>query len=263
MTNTLNFSKMHGLGNDFMVIDGVNQSIQLSASDIQAFSDRHRGIGFDQLLLVGPSKIAGVDFSYTIFNADGTESGQCGNGARCVARFIHEKKLSTKKKLTLETKTSHVVVEIHDDHYQRITAQLGVPSIIPEEQLLQFHAFHSIDVGNPHAIMRVDDISVIPVHEIGTFFNKSTYFPKGVNVEWMQIDRPNKLKLRVFERGTGETQACGSGACAAMICARKFYGADSTMDVELPGGILSIHWEGEGQPVSVTGSAVHVFDGVL
>ncbi len=252
---------MHALGNDFMVIDGVNQHIHLSPVMIQALSDRHRGIGFDQLLLIEKSKVA--DFSYTIFNADGTESGQCGNGARCVARFIHEKQLSQKKKLTLETKTTQIVVELHDDNYQRITAELGIPSIVPEEKLLQFHTFHSIDVGNPHAIMKVDDIQLIPVNEIGLFFNKSTQFPEGVNVEWMQIDSPQQLKLRVYERGTGETQACGSGACAAMVCARKFYGADSTMEVELPGGILSISWQGEGQPVCVTGNAVHVFDGIL
>jgi diaminopimelate epimerase len=257
----IKFSKMHALGNDFMVIDGVNQVIQLSPVIIQALSDRHRGVGFDQLLLIQSSHVA--DFSYTIFNADGTESGQCGNGARCVARFIHEKKLSAKKKLTLETKTTHIVVELHDDKYQKITAELGVPSIVPEEELLQFHTFHSIDVGNPHAIMKVDDITQIPVNDIGLFFNRSTRFSEGVNVEWMQMDTPQKLALRVYERGTGETQACGSGACAAMVCARKFYGADSTMEVALPGGVLSIKWEGEGHPVCVTGNAVHVFDGVL
>lgn len=252
---------MHALGNDFMVIDGVNQKIDLSPSIIQCLSNRHRGIGFDQLLLIQRSEVA--DFSYAIFNADGTESGQCGNGARCVARFIHQKQLSDKKKFTLETKTTHIVVKLHDDNYQQITAELGVPSIVQEEQLLQFHTFHSIDVGNPHAIMKVDDIKLIPVNEIGLFFNKSSQFPEGVNVEWMQIDNPQKLTLRVFERGTGETQACGSGACAAMVCARKFYGTDSTMEVELPGGILSITWEGEGHPVCVTGNAVHVFDGTL
>lgn len=264
MNKTINFTKMHALGNDFMVIDGVNQSVKLSPEVIRELADRHRGVGFDQLLFVQPALSLDSDFFYAIFNADGTEAGQCGNGARCVARFIHEKKLSSKIKLKLETKTARITAELHDEeHYQRITAGLGVPSIVAEEQLLQFHSFHSIDVGNPHAIIRVEDVKLIPVNEIGLFFNKNARFSEGVNVEFMQIDNDRKLTLRVFERGTGETQACGSGACAAMVCARKFYNAASTMTVELPGGVLNIRWEGEGHPVFVTGNAVSVFDGVL
>lgn len=258
----LHFTKMHALGNDFMVIDGINQSISLSPEFIRKLSDRHRGIGFDQCLLIEPTTIPNTDFFYTIFNADGTEVGQCGNGARCVARFIHENKLSTHAKLRLATRTTQLTTEIHDSNYQAITATLGVPCFDTSISTLDNITFHVVDLGNPHAVIRVDNVKTARVDHIGQLLNQNPIlFPSGVNVEFMQIDNKHHIKLRVFERGAGETQACGSGACAAMVCARKFYETDSTMEVELPGGTLHITWEGEGSLVSVTGNAVRVFDG--
>ncbi len=286
----IKFTKMHALGNDFIVMDGINQSIKLTPALLQTLSDRHRGIGFDQCLLVERPISADTDFFYSIFNADGTEVGQCGNGARCVARFIHENKLYTqdlnqkkaltkhKNKYILATKTTQLTVEVHhsDENYEKITAELGVPRFISNhlETIKPINinyndqeiAFHAIDLGNPHAVIRVKDINNAPVEQIGELFKSAPFlslFPEGVNVGFMEINNNHELKLRVYERGTGETQACGSGACAAMICARKFYHTDSTMDVKLPGGTLQIHWESDGSPVSITGNAVRVFDGVF
>lgn len=296
--NELKFTKMHGLGNDFMVIDGVNypevaQVIRTSKTLLQNLSDRHRGVGFDQCLLIEKGN-SPIDFFYSIFNADGSEVGQCGNGARCVARFIHEEGLSAKKKYRLATKTTELTVEIHDKNYQKITVELGVARflstclepLLANECLSQRkrmprrgqvrenlgilkdseYTFCAIDLGNPHAVIRVNDIDSASVEKIGQQLNTSPFhplFPTGVNVGFMEIKNNQQLNLRVFERGAGETQACGSGACAAMICARKFYDTDSTMCVTLPGGTLEITWSGDGFPVSMTGDAVRVFDGVL
>ena len=262
----MKFSKMHALGNDFMVIDGVTQSLEIleiPSSIIAKFADRHRGIGFDQCLLIQPALNDTMDFFYTIFNADGSEVGQCGNGARCVARFIHEKKLSTKTSLTLGTKTTRLKVLLQDEHYREITAELGIPSIDSESLMISSQTLHAVNLGNPHAVIEVQDLNMIAVDEIGKVLNKDAHFSDGVNVEFMQVINENNLTLRVYERGVGETQACGSGACAAMVCARKFYGAASTMNVALPGGVLHVAWQGDGYPVFLTGEAVHVFDGII
>jgi diaminopimelate epimerase len=273
----LKFTKMHALGNDFMVIDGVNQPwvgeyIQSSKTLLKNLSDRHRGIGFDQCLLIENPfcRKTGnfpIDFFYSIFNADGSEVGQCGNGARCVARFIHEQKLSSHKKYHLATKTTQLTVEVHDKNYKKITAELAIPQFFSTQlETYENIAFHAVDLGNPHAVIHMDNIQDALVDKIGRLMNSApfhSFFPSGVNVGFMEIHDNHHLKLRVYERGAAETQACGSGACAAMVCARKFYHTDSTMTVELPGGALEITWMGEGFPVSVTGDAVRVFDGQI
>lgn len=259
LRDQVTFTKMHALGNDFMVIDGVNQSIKLSSDILQAWSNRHRGIGFDQCLLIEPSSLPEVDFAYRIFNADGSEVGQCGNGARCAARFIHENKLSLKRNLTLSTLTTLLNIEIHDEYYQKITVTLGIPHF--EER---HHDFHFVDLGNPHAVFLVEQVDEVSIQTRGESLNADhRLFPEGVNVGFMEIQQPESLRLRVFERGVGETEACGSGACAAMVCAKKFHNAASEMAVHLPGGTLQISWAGDGSPVLMTGNAIRVFDGVV
>lgn len=264
------FTKMHALGNDFIVIDGTHDddtSLFTQPAFIQQIADRHRGIGFDQCLIIEPALSPKADFFYRIINANGAEVGQCGNGARCAARFIHEKQLSAKKTLILETRTTLLSVSINAPYdYTSITATLGVPSFVSQDiQTLHNTDFYALNIGNPHAIIHIDQIALAPVDAIGKIFNTqpSSLFPDGVNVEFMQIIDSQHLQLRVFERGAGETQACGSGACAAMICARQFYGTDATMHITLPGGTLTISWQGEGHPVHLTGDAVTVFEGVL
>lgn len=269
------FVKMQALGNDFIVIDGVNQSIGLIQPEILSYlADRHRGIGFDQCLIIEPALSANVDFQYTIFNADGSEVGQCGNGARCAARFIREQGLSHKKILTLATRTTQLKVQIHDEAYQRVTATLGVPHFLSPSpiKISTIPSVYGLTLGNPHAVIRVDDVNAAEVKRIGEVFNQKkdrisrdilNYFPEGVNVGFMQIIDNQHIKLRVFERGVGETLACGSGACAAMICARQFYGASSKVRVVLSGGSLEVEWEGEGLAVSVTGEAQRIFEGVV
>lgn len=266
----LAFTKMHALGNDFMVIDAVRQSILWPDTTwhrlIRQWSHRQFGIGFDQCLIISrvPSS---TDFFYRIFNADGTEVGQCGNGARCAARFIHEQGLSPDKKLTLVTQTTQMTVILHDDDYQRITVELNSPYFSSEIKTIQGYPCHVLDIGNPHVVIQTEQLDNIPIDELGLLLNNTLnphiLFPKGTNIEWMQWQDAGHLKCRVFERGVGETQACGSGAVAAMVCARKFYQADAQVKVELPGGCLTIQWEGDGHPIFMTGDASRVYQGVI
>ncbi|MCX7206154.1 MAG: diaminopimelate epimerase [Proteobacteria bacterium] len=272
----LQFTKMQGLGNDFMVIDGVNQQIKLSANTIRQLGDRHFGIGFDQLLLVENSKRADIDFSYRIFNNDGSEVEQCGNGARCFARFVHDKKLSLKKEIAVETARGVIYPRLEDDG--NVSVNMGVPQFSPKE--IPFIAdndlvIHPLDVdgvnfeisvvsmGNPHAVQVVADVETAPVASIGPKIENHPQFPAKVNVGFMQIISRDEIKLRVFERAAGETLACGTGACAAVVAGIRRGLLNPRVRVITHGGELSIAWAGGSAAVWMTGPAVSVFDGVI
>jgi diaminopimelate epimerase len=270
----INFTKMHGLGNDFVVIDAINQHIDLTSEQIQRLSDRHFGIGFDQLLLVEKAVSANADFKYRIFNADGGEVDQCGNGARCFARFVRDKKLSDKDEICVETNAGQLV--LHFDSDDLITVNMGVPRHTPAEIPLlaneesRFYtvqvndtekAFGAVSMGNPHAVLQVTDIKAAPVAELGRALEGHAFFPERVNVGFMQVVDRQHIKLRVFERGAAETLACGSGACAAAVIGIEHNLLDHTVYVDLPGGTLTINWQGRGEPVLMTGPATSVFEG--
>ncbi len=265
---------MHGLGNDFVVIDAINQHINLSSEQIRQWSDRHFGIGFDQLLLVEKALSNDADFKYRIFNADGGEVAQCGNGARCFARFVRDKKLSDKDEIAVETHSGRLVLRFDDDGL--ITVNMGVPKHAPAqipllaEQESRFYtvqvldtekAFGAVSMGNPHAVIQVSDLKTAPVAELGKALECHAFFPERVNVGFMQVINRQHIKLRVFERGAAETLACGSGACAAAVIGIEHNLLDHTVSVELPGGMLTINWLGRGEPVLMTGPAISVFEG--
>lgn len=273
---TIRFSKMHGLGNDFMVIEAVTQRVTLSPALIHAWSNRHTGVGFDQLLLIEPSNDKNIDFFYRIFNADGSEVGQCGNGARCLMRFVLDKHLSSKKELIIKTQTSLMRATLEKNNL--ITVEMGIPNFspqqIPFQQIKQQEqydllfegktiSFHALNVGNPHAVIKVDDVQSVDVTKIGQWLEKHPMFPEGVNVGFMQILDKNAFALRVFERGVGETLACGSGACAAAAVAIKFYGLNKTLTAKLLEGDLAISWLHDNEPIRMTGPAIWVFDGEI
>ena len=270
------FTKMHGLGNDFVVLDAVRQSIRLTTDIIKRIADRNLGIGCDQVLVIEPPTDRNIDFNYRIFNCDGSEVEQCGNGARCIGRYIKDQQLSGKK--TLRIKTRNRVMEITTTTKNMITANMGEPSFIPTDIPLdseQQNDLYSIDinnsslkiaalsVGNPHAVLQVDNIDQADVETIGTLIQKHSLFPESVNVGFMQIIDRQNLALRVYERGVGETQACGSGACAAAVAAIKQGLVDKTIEIKLLGGKLTIEWHGEGQPILMTGPAETVFHGKI
>ena len=270
------FTKMHGLGNDFVVLDAVRQSIRLTTDIIKRIADRNLGIGCDQVLVIEPPTDRNIDFNYRIFNCDGSEVEQCGNGARCIGRYIKDQQLSGKK--TLRIKTKNRVMEITTTTKNMITANMGEPSFIPADipfDSEQQNDLYSIDinnsslkiaalsVGNPHAVLQVDNIDQADVETIGTLIQKHSLFPESVNVGFMQIIDRQNLALRVYERGVGETQACGSGACAAAVAAIKQGLVDKTIEIKLLGGKLTIEWQGEGQPILMTGPAETVFHGKI
>lgn len=272
----INFTKMHGLGNDFVVIDAINQQFTLSPERIRQISDRHFGIGFDQLLMVEKPVSADADFKYRIFNADGGEVSQCGNGARCFARFVRDKKLSDKNEVCVDTNAGQLLLRINDDGL--ITVNMGVPKHAPAEIPLlaeeesKFYtvqvndtekAFAAVSMGNPHAVLQVTDVKTAPVAELGRALESHAFFPERVNVGFMQVVDRQHIKLRVFERGAAETLACGSGACAAVVIGIEHNLLDHTVSVELPGGELSIAWSGRGAPVLMTGPAISVFEGQI
>jgi diaminopimelate epimerase len=257
---TLKFTKMHGLGNDFVVIDTIKHAISSQDIPISALSNRYTGIGFDQLLLIGKSKIA--DFSCRFFNADGSEAEQCGNGIRCVARYIHENHLFAKKTLRIETKAGVIDVIIHD--YDRIEAILGMPVFEDNKKLpLEKNVYDMfvLSLGNPHAVIIVDSIEQTPVKHLGHLIATHPSFPNGINVGFMQIVNPKHIILRTYERGVGETLACGSNACAAAIAGIQNDLLEPHVTVELPLGCLQIHWQGKHSPVVMIGPAAKVFDG--
>ena len=272
----IHFTKMHGLGNDFVVIDAINQTVNLSTEQICQLADRHFGIGFDQLLLVEKAISDNADFKYRIFNADGSEVAQCGNGARCFARFVHNKKLTDKNEICVDTNAGQLLLCLTEDGL--VTVNMGLPRFHPtaiplaieEEALIykvqingQEYAFAAVSMGNPHAVLRVDDVAVAPVAELGKALESHALFPERANIGFMQIMNRQQIKLRVYERGAAETLACGSGACAAVVCGIAQNLLDNNVEVELPGGKLGIKWLGRGTPVWMTGSASTVFEGVM
>ena len=258
----LKFSKMHGLGNDFVVIDAINQAVALTASQVRFLADRHFGVGCDQLLLVERATLPGADFRYRIFNADGGEVEQCGNGARCFARFVRDQGLSSLDVIRVETKAGIIVLSIDADG--EVTVDMGQPRLRPQDipflapgqaatyaldvggETLQIGA---VSMGNPHAVLRVDNVDTAPVERIGPIIESHERFPKRVNVGFMQVVARDRIRLRVFERGAGETLACGTGACAAVVAGRVWGVLAESVEVELPGGRLRIRWEGEGRSV--------------
>lgn len=270
----LRFTKMHGLGNDFMVIDLISQHAHIQPKHARQWGDRHTGVGFDQLLLVEAPHNPDVDFRYRIFNADGSEVEQCGNGARCFARFVLDKRLTTKRRIHVETKGGIIELNLRADG--QIGVDMGPPRLVPAEIPFQADAealryplniddqsleIAAISMGNPHAVLRVDDIDSAPVHELGPKIEHHPRFPQRVNAGFLQVIDRQHAKLRVWERGAGETQACGTGACAAAVAAIRQGWMDSPVQIDLPGGRLSIEWAGSGQPVIMTGPAVRVFEG--
>lgn len=272
----LHFSKMHGLGNDFVVIDSVTQNIFLSPEKVKALADRNFGIGFDQLLIVEPPYDPDQDFHYRIFNADGSEVTQCGNGARCFARFVKLKGLTNRNKIQVSTKAGKMTLYIEKD--DQVTVNMGVPDFKPEAVPLQANKqektyllriqeqtvfFGAVSMGNPHCVVEVDDVETADVHGLGPQLATHERFSEGVNAGFMQIVSRNSIKLRVFERGVGETLACGSGACAAVAIGQIQGKLDNDVSVELPGGTLRIRWKGKDNALKMTGPAVHVFDGQL
>ncbi len=267
---------MHGLGNDFVVIDAINQNINLTTEQIRFIADRNFGVGCDQLLLVENPTQANVDFRYRIFNADGGEVEQCGNGVRCFARFVHNQKLTSKDRIAVETNSGIVYPQVEASGL--VTVDMGVPNFAPavlpftaEQQqtsyLLNVNndelTIGAVSMGNPHAVCIVDDIDNGSVEKYGLAISTHQRFPQGVNAGFMQIINAGHIKLRVHERGSGETLACGTGACAAAVVGRLWQKLDDTVQVDLPGGSLTIRWQGEGEPVWMTGPATHVFEGSI
>ena len=245
---------MQALGNDFMVLDSIRQKLRLSTEIIREWSDRRTGVGFDQLLLIEEHPATDADFKYRIFNSDGSEVEQCGNGARCVARFIFDSGLSKKKILKLKTCNGLITTKLLRRDW--IKASLAIPDfsagVISE--------FSCVNIGNPHAVMHVSDVTNVKIADIGTALQKQ--FFNGVNVEFMEIIARDTIKLRVWERGVGETPACGSGACAAVVIGQQQGLLDSKVTVQLPGGDLEVEWQGGATPVYLTGPAIWVYDGL-
>jgi diaminopimelate epimerase len=272
----LKFAKMHGAGNDFAVIDATREPFRLAPEAIRRLADRHRGIGFDQMLVVEPARTAGTDFYYRIFNADGGEVSQCGNGARCFVRFVHDRKLSGKASIRVETRSGVIEPRLEPDG--RVTVNMGVPEFEPAR--VPFQAPHreptyALDVagdsvtvsvlsmGNPHAVQVVADTEAAPVLVQGPLIERHPRFPERVNAGYLQVLDRHRIRLRVYERGAGETLSCGTGACAAVVAGIQRGLLDSPVRVETHGGELEIAWQGEGQPVWMTGPAQSVFEGEI
>ncbi len=271
----LHFHKMHGLGNDFVVIDGIHQSFSLNADQIRTLAHRHTGIGFDQLLLVEPPPDGESDFSYRIFNADGSEVNQCGNGARCFARFVYETGLTHKTTIRVATRNGHLTLNLVGDQVQ---VNLGQPRFAPAEIPFKVSAeapSYSLDLvvddqsqrievgavsmGNPHVVLQVATVNTAPVSTWGPILETHPQFPEKVNVGFMEIVRRDAINLRVFERGVGETLACGSGACAAVVVGQRWGKLDNTVTVSLRGGQLTVS-QRENE-VYLQGPAIFVYQG--
>jgi len=276
----LKFTKMHGLGNDFVVLDATSRALTLAPGQIRLIADRRFGIGCDQVLLVEPAKEVGNDFFYRIFNADGGEVEQCGNGARCFARFVADRGLTKKREIRVETRGGVLVPKLEDDG--TITVNMGEPVFEPagipflaEKRTLTYMLHFGDDVsqrnieisalalGNPHAVQIVDNIDVAPVACEGPLIESNERFPQRVNAGYMQVLDRSHIRLRVFERGAGETLACGSGACAAVVAGISRGLLDASVDVETRGGHLRVSWGGEGESVMMNGAAVTVFEGEI
>jgi len=273
---SLKFTKMHGAGNDFVMLDGVRQNIQLTPVQLRLLADRHFGVGCDQILIVEKPLNKEADFRYRIFNADGGEVEQCGNGARCFMRFVHDQKLTTKREILVETSSGLISPRLEQDG--RITVNMGPP--IFEPALVPFDggsgaiseplavAGETLDIsamsmGNPHAVQLVADIERAPVEKLGPLIEHHPRFPRRVNAGFMQVMDRHSLRLRVYERGAGETLSCGTGACAAVVTGIRRGLLDSPVNVATRGGVLTVTWDGDGQPVLMTGPAISVFAGEI
>ena len=276
----VHFTKMHGIGNDFIVLDHTKSPFQLSKEAIQSLSHRQLGIGFDQLLVVENTALEDVDFKYRIFNQDGGEVEQCGNGARCFYRFVKDKHLTDKLSIRVETKSG--VIELTEDSEQMIEVNMGEPIFNPKlipflsdteknEYPISIDLPHQketismavLSMGNPHAVITVKDTHQAPVETLGPYLESHNLFPKRVNVGFMEIVTPHHIRLRVFERGVGETLACGTGACAAAVSGIKRHLLSSPVKVDMQGGSLSIDWKGSGHPVMMKGPAVTLYEGEI
>ena len=273
---TMRFTKMHGLGNDFVVIDATREPVELTPERVRHIADRHFGVGCDQLLVVEPPSQAGVDFRYRIFNADGGEVEQCGNGARCFVRFVHEKGLTAKREIRVETRSGIIAPRLEDNGL--VTVDMGVPVLEParipfvsdSDAVVQpldvggtMVPVTAVSMGNPHAVQVVADVDAAPVAVQGPLIEGHARFPARVNAGFMQVVSPSRIRLRVYERGAGETLACGTGACAAVVAGIQRGLLVSPVRVETRGGELEIAWAGAGAPVMMTGPAVTVFEGEL
>jgi|SRR6185436_263622 diaminopimelate epimerase len=272
----LKFTKMHGAGNDFIVVDATRAPLWLDDKLVRRLSDRHLGIGFDQMLVIEPARSKGTDFYYRIFNADGGEVGQCGNGARCFVRYVHEKGLSEKIEIRVETRSGIIEPRLEKDG--RVSVNMGVPifepgripfvaqmraSTYPLEVAGRELEISALSMGNPHAVQVVADIEAAPVASEGPLIERHPRFPDRVNAGYLQIVDRGHIKLRVFERGAGETLSCGTGACAAVVAGIERKLLDSPVTVDTRGGVLEIGWEGEARPVFMTGPALSVFEGEI
>ena len=274
------FTKMHGLGNDFMVLDLVTQRVKVTPKLVKKLGDRNFGVGFDQLLIVEPPTEPDVDFKYRIFNQDGSEVENCGNGARCFAKFVRDKRLTGKDEITVETANGRAVLKVHAD--KRVEVNMGAPILEPAK--VPFHAegqaatysvevplptgvqtveLSAVSMGNPHGVLIVEDTETAPVELLGPALEAHERFPAKANIGFMQLLSRNEVNLRVFERGVGETQACGTGACAAVVAGKLRGELDMPVTVHLLGGDLIIDWQGEGSPVVMTGPATTVFEGQI
>lgn len=272
----LKFTKMHGAGNDFVVIDCISQQISLTPERARKIADRHFGIGCDQILLVEPPARPEVDFNYRIFNSDGSEVEQCGNGARCFAKYVRDRKLCGRNPIRVSTASGDIEITVNRDH--TVNVDMGAPNFEPAEIPLstenqsslyslnvddQDISFAALSMGNPHAVITVDDIDTAPVESLGAQLEGHPFFPQKVNVGFMQIVNDHEIRLRVFERGAGETLACGTGACAAVVAGIQSNKLQSPVDVHLTGGTLKIDWQDLCQSVILTGGAKTVFHGQI
>lgn len=275
----LRFTKMQGLGNDFVVLDGIRQAVALTPEAIRFIADRHFGVGCDQLLLVESPQSPEADFRYRIFNADGGEVEQCGNGARCFVRFVHDAGLTDKSEIAVETTRGIIRPRLEGDGSVRV--DMGIPRCEPESIPFLIDGgqadavVHPLEVdgqrvlvsvvsmGNPHAVTVVEDVDTAPVATLGPAIEGHRRFPRRANAGFMQVVDRHRIRLRVYERGAGETLACGTGACAAVVAGIRRRLIDSPVTVETRGGELSIAWAGEGQPLMMTGPATAVFEGEI
>ena len=270
----IRFTKMQGLGNDFVLFDALVSPIVLSPDQIRRVADRRYGVGCDQVLLIEPARRPGADVRYRIFNADGGEVEHCGNGSRCVARYLLEEKLSKGEHVVVETVNGMIRMDCEADGQVRV--DMGPPRFAPQDIPMQVAnqantyelevdgqrvTIHALSMGNPHAVMRVDAVAAAPVGRLGPLIATHRLFPEGANAGFMEVVDRACIRLRVYERGVGETPACGTGACAAVVAGRLQGLLDEKVEVELPGGFLSIRWEGDGASVWMTGPAVRVFEG--
>ena len=272
----LRFTKMHGLGNDFMVVDLISQRVHLSPEQIRYLGNRNTGVGFDQLLLVETPQSPDVDFRYRIFNSNGTEVEHCGNGARCFAKFVHDQRLTGKRDISVQTSNGRIMLKMRDDH--AVGVDMGEPVLQPDqvpfeattqapsyslEQDGHNYTLGVVSMGNPHAVLVVDDVASAPVLELGSKLEQHPRFPNKANIGFMQIVDRNTIKLRVFERGVGETKACGTGACAAVVVGQQQGLLDTNVTTQLTGGNLAIQWQGPGHHLFMDGPAAHVYEGQI